>query len=162
MRTISFAFVILALMTVGVTAGPAWGPPGWQNAPLDPSFGPPSTPAKFWMLGSWTGSGSQSGTGSTWTVALTVQEQGTRSYYYKIDYPSLDCGGYWSFNSGNADTGTFTEHIVYGRDKCVDLGTITVGAVTSSDGHIRTMMFHWMGTQPDGSQDNAGGTLTRS
>jgi hypothetical protein len=162
MRSIILALIVLAWTSGGVAAGPAWGPPGWQNAPLDPSSGPPPAPAKFWMLGSWTGTGSQSGTGSSWTIALNVQQQGAQNYYYKIDYPSLDCGGYWSFNSGNADTGTFTEHIVYGRDKCIDLGTITVGAVSGSDGRIRTMAFHWTGLQPNGRQDNAGATLTRN
>lgn len=34
----------LAMTSVAVLAGPAWGPPGWQNGPLDPS--PPPRPEK--------------------------------------------------------------------------------------------------------------------
>jgi hypothetical protein len=112
------------------------------------------------MVGKWEGSGSQQQTGSSWAIALTVSETGMQSYAYQIDYPSLGCGGYWTFNTGNGNTGSFTEHITYGREKCVDGGTISVGAV--GDGHITQMAYHWMGTQPNGDADNAGGTLMRT
>ena len=32
-----------------------------------------------------------------------------------------------------------TEHIVYGRGKCIDMGSITVGALSSSSGTINRM-----------------------
>ena len=157
---VSLAVIFIAVGTA--SAGPQWGPPGWQNAPLDPSSpGVPRLPAHFWMEGAWGGTGSQSG-GSSWSIRLTVQKQGVTNYYYKIEYPSLDCGGYWTFNAGNGDTGSFTEHIVYGRDKCIDGGAITVGAVASSSGSINRMAFRWEGSQPSGQRDSAQGTLTRN
>ncbi|HUO94411.1 MAG TPA: hypothetical protein VMU22_15905 [Rhizomicrobium sp.] len=157
-------FVALMVASLGAAAGPVWGPPGWQNAPLDPSYGPPGPahPGRFWMVGSWSGSGSQSGTGSSWAMHLTVTEQGPNSYSYAIDYPSLGCGGNWTFNAGNGNTGSFTEHITYGRDKCVDGGMVTVGAMSTPSGAINQMMFRWQGTQPNGSTDYAQGSLTRS
>ena len=160
MRIIALSITLFALVTAAAVAGPVWGPPGWQNAPLDPSYGPPSHPGRFWMVGKWEGTGSQQQTGSSWTIALTVSDQGVQNYAYRIDYPSLGCGGYWTFNNGDGNTGSFTEHITYGREKCVDLGTITVGAV--GGGHISQMAYHWSGTQPNGDTDNAGATLART
>ncbi len=116
-----------------------------------------------WMAGTWTGIGSQSGTGSSWSIQLTVQQQGTGGYSYKIDYPSLNCGGYWTLTTVGRNSAGFTEHIVYGREKCVDLGTISVGVPESQGGiDVEKMAFHWTGTQPNGNVDNAGATLTRS
>jgi len=163
-----FTFIVSVAVSTSALAGAPWawgGPPGWQNSPLDPSYGPPSPthPARFWMVGSWIGSGSQSGTGSTWPMHLTVDERGLQSWDYKIDYPSLGCGGYWTFDRGNGNTGSFTEHIVYGRDKCIDGGMVTVGAMPAASGAIKQMMFRWEGRQPNtGHEDYAQGMLTRS
>ena len=115
-----------------------------------------------WMVGTWTGIGSQSGTGSSWSIQLTVQQQGAGGYTYKIDYPSLSCGGYWTLDSAGRNTAGFTEHITYGREKCVDLGTISVDLPEGGGIDIEKMAFHWTGTQPNGNVDNAGATLTRS
>jgi hypothetical protein len=93
---------------------------------------------------------------------LMVAERGLQSWDYKIDYPSLGCGGYWTFNQGSGNTGSFTEHITYGRQKCVDGGSITVGALSSGTGSLNRMMFRWQGRQPNsGEVDYAQGTLSR-
>jgi hypothetical protein len=113
------------------------------------------------MEGTWNGNGSQDN-GANWNIRLTVQKQGVGNYYYKVDYPSLDCGGYWTFSDGNGITGSFTEHIVYGRSKCIDGGTITVGALAGSSGPINRMVFRWNRLQSDGKKDFVQATLTRN
>jgi len=49
-----------------------------------------------------------------------------------IEYPGLDCGGYLE-QTGVQDGGvpTFTEHITFGTDRCIDNGTVTL----MSNGH---------------------------
>jgi hypothetical protein len=110
-----------------------------------------------WMIGSWTGTGSQTGTSSHWTIQLTVQRQNDGALAFKIDYPSLNCGGFWTLNGDNATNASLTEHITYGRQTCVDLGSITV---TPKPGN--QMSFVWTGTQPDGKSDYADATLMRA
>ena len=116
-----------------------------------------------WMEGMWTGQGSQSD-GSSWSMKLTVYGSGGPQMF-KIDYPSLGCGGSWTLisaqSSGVGGTAQLTESITYGRGKCVDGGTITVGSLRTYGNHVQTMAFHWTGRQPSGQIDYAGGTLTR-
>jgi hypothetical protein len=89
-----------------------------------------------WLEGLWTGQGYQSikradrapgadDYESNWSIALTV-EQGA----FKIDYPSLGCGGHWSRVLGNDREIVFTENITYGRERCIDKGKVTLGLVS--------------------------------
>jgi hypothetical protein len=45
---------------------------------------------------------------------------------YKIDYPSLKCGGEWRIVSLGLETATFKERITDGKDKCVDDGNVVI------------------------------------
>jgi len=112
-----------------------------------------------WLEGLWTGQGYQSikradkpGSDdyeSNWAIALTV-EQGA----FKIDYPSLGCGGHWERKSGNSREIVFTEIITYGRERCIDRGKITLGLVSRS-----ALSFAYEATV--GGAVAATGTLTR-
>ena len=116
-----------------------------------------------WMVGTWTGTGSQTGTGSHWSMSLTVQRQGA-NLNYKIDYPSLNCGGYWTLIDATPAKVSFTEHITYGRDKCVDLGAVTIAEFDKAPDSpvVGRMAFRWVGTQPNEQSDYADAVLTRS
>jgi len=119
-------------------------PPAAAIPPPGPTPTPrPLTPASTsssqgWLEGLWTGQGYQSikqadrapGTDdfeSNWSIALTV-EHGV----FKIDYPSLGCGGHWTRVSGNDREVLFTEFITYGRERCIDRGKVTLGLVSRS------------------------------
>ena len=117
-------------------------PPAAAMPPPGPAPTPrPVTPVSLslgWLEGLWTGQGYQSikqadrapGTDdfeSNWSIALTV-EHGA----FKIDYPSLGCGGHWTRASGNDREIVFTEFITYGRERCIDRGKVTLGLVSRS------------------------------
>lgn len=99
-----------------------------------------------WMQGSWSGTGVQSNSSSSWSMQLTVSGNS-----YSIAYPSLGCGGTWSLNNTGAGVANFIEHISYGRDKCIDGGAVTVGRLSASQ-----MQFRW-----EGQGVTAGATLVR-
>jgi hypothetical protein len=113
-----------------------------------------------WMIGTWTGTGSQTGTSSHWTIQLAVQRQADGALAFKIDYPSLNCGGYWTLIGDGPANASLTEHITYGRQTCVDLGTITVTPKPANG--VQQMSFVWTGTQPNGKSDYADAVLTRT
>lgn len=75
-----------------------------------------------WLNGTWEGTGSQGiFIKTTWKIRLVA---GPNSY--SVSYPSLGCGGYWSLIQAGAETASFTEHINYGKDRCVDNVFVTV------------------------------------
>jgi hypothetical protein len=114
-----------------------------------------------WLAGTWTGTGSQL-TGPSWSMRLSVQPQDSGNTY-KIDYPSLNCGGYWELRDVSTNAVVFIEHIVYGRDRCVDLGSITVSPLPDASGSTKVvrMAWRWDGKQPSGKSDQAEAVLTR-
>ena len=73
--------------------------------------------------GRWTGSGHQSPVGASglanYAIVMTIEGSSG-----SIDYPDLHCGGTVTRTGGGESSGTFLEHITYGR--CTDGGTITV------------------------------------
>jgi uncharacterized caspase-like protein len=112
---------------------PAAVPPPVGSRPVGASS---TAGGQAWLEGLWTGQGYQSikradrapgadDYESNWSIALTV-EQGA----FKIDYPSLGCGGHWSRVLGNDREIVFTENITYGRERCIDKGKVTLGLVS--------------------------------
>lgn len=99
-----------------------------------------------WMSGSWSGSGYQENAKSSWTMRLVIRQDN-----YSIEYPSLSCGGYWTLNNTGQGVASFSEHITYGKDKCIDGGSVTIGDL--GGGH---MQYRW-----SSSDDTATGNLTR-
>ena len=104
------------------------------------------------LNGVWRGTGHQSpaGTaGADWSIAMTIAASGA-----SIQYPSLSCGGTLTQISRDATSAQFRESITYGREKCIDGGTITVRLF---NGKLSWTLFG----QSNGKSYNAIAVLTR-
>jgi hypothetical protein len=77
--------------------------------------------SRAWMNGTWEGTGYQIDNNETWTMKLTVH--GRR---YRIEYPSLKCGGKWVPLSIDANRARFIEKINFGLPDCVNNGNVFV------------------------------------
>jgi hypothetical protein len=78
------------------------------------------------LVGTWSGSGHQSGGGlpsSDYPVVMYITRGGGT-----IEYPSLSCGGSLTELSESGASAQFREHITYGD--CIDSGTISVNLVS--------------------------------
>ena len=74
------------------------------------------------IVGIWEGTAD----GDTWTIRLTVtKDPNANQIAAAIAYPSLDCGGTWTFNSAQGSTYNFTEQITYGTG-CIVTGNASV------------------------------------
>jgi len=89
-------------------------------------------PSKGWLEGVWEGTAYQSNTKENWTLKLTVKNR-----TYRIDYPSLSCGGEWKLIRMGKRTATFREKLTYGQSDCVDNVTITIQKLN------RTQVAYW-------------------
>ena len=74
-----------------------------------------------WLSGAWEGTGYQIDNNETWTMKLTV-----RGKVYKIEYPSLKCGGKWLPLSIDRSRARFIEKITFGLEDCVDKGNVVI------------------------------------
>lgn len=79
-----------------------------------------TAPSK-WLNGTWEGTGYQTDNDETWTMKLTV-----RRNRYKIEYPSLKCGGKWIPLSINSSRARFIEKITVGIETCTDNGNVVI------------------------------------
>ncbi len=77
------------------------------------------------LTGTWTGIGKQSN-GSTWSMKFTVDGRG-----YRMDYPSLNCGGELQSLSRASGRWEFIEMLTYGKQRCADRGTVIIELVES-------------------------------
>ncbi len=98
-------------------------------------------------IGVWKGLGRQNNN-SEWTIKITI-----RPNYYRIDYPSLNCGGVLEFIKEIDKSVMFKELLTYGADKCINNGTTILSIVAKNNA-----LFDWF--YPDGSH-GAEGDLTR-
>jgi hypothetical protein len=104
------------------------------------------------LTGTWRGTGHQSpaGTaGADWTIAMTIGDSGG-----SIQYPSLSCGGSLTQISRDALSAQYRETITFGKNACIDRGTITVRYFNGN------LSWTWIG-QSGGKQYNAIAVLTR-
>lgn len=79
----------------------------------------------LWLDGEWTGIGFQPGTSgtSTWKIHLNYNyDENTIT----IDYPTLQCNGYWKAESVDNCKVIFKEYITDGKTRCDDQGTVVV------------------------------------
>ena len=74
-----------------------------------------------WLNGTWEGTGYQIDNNETWTMKLTV-----RGRAYKIEYPSLKCGGKWIPISIDRNRARLIEKITFGLEECVDNGSVVI------------------------------------
>ena len=77
--------------------------------------------SRGWLNGTWEGTGYQIDTNSTWTMLLTVK--GNR---YRIEYPSLKCGGRWRPIKITRSTARFREVLTSGADVCANNGRVAI------------------------------------
>jgi hypothetical protein len=108
-------------------------------------------PETEWIDGVWDGIGFQRDAGSTWTIRLTANRSENS---FKIEYPTLACGGEWRLVNFTSHSGKFIERIVFGRDKCVDKGIVVITLVDRD--HVSFTHFYRSGVM------SAYSTLTRS
>lgn len=94
-----------------------------------PTAIPASVPAEF--QGIWYGRGHQYNTNQDWTVRMAFQGN-----QYKVDYPSLRCGGALELISATPIKLSFREHITYGS--CEDRGLMVVTKINQN-----TINFDW-------------------
>ncbi|HEX8068535.1 MAG TPA: redoxin domain-containing protein [Pyrinomonadaceae bacterium] len=102
------------------------------------------------LKGVWGGTAHQYNNDSYWTVKLTVSNGA-----YKIDYPSLGCGGYWTLTGRRPNVFNFKEKITYNPPGCVDNGTVVLirrGA---------NQLYFSFSSLPSG-QETSSATLTRN
>jgi len=87
------------------------------------------TPDQYWLDGTWVGTGYQFDPLDNWLVRLTVNNAQKQ---FMIEYPSLECGGSWHPVDFGSDRIVFIEKIDYGKEQCVDGGTIVITKIDSS------------------------------
>ena len=110
------------------------------------------SPGKFSDIsGVWNGEATQGEIG--WTIRVTIEND-----KYSIDYPSLDCGGdLIEIKKEVAPSATrkmFRETLKYGKDNCIDNGTIILTKVTPNK-----LLYSWH-SLTDGKREVAA-VLTR-
>jgi hypothetical protein len=79
------------------------------------------TPKVKWLNGTWEGTGYQIDNNETWTMKLTV-----RGRAYRIEYPSLQCGGKWIPLSINQSHARFIEKITENLEACTNNGNVVI------------------------------------
>jgi hypothetical protein len=80
-----------------------------------------------WMNGEWVGTGFQIDTDSTWTMRLKVE--GRR---FRIEYPSLKCGGKWILLNASANSARLREKITFNLQQCADNGRVVIQRLNRS------------------------------
>jgi hypothetical protein len=76
---------------------------------------------RTWLNGVWEGTGYQIDTNQTWAMKLMV-----RGRRYRIEYPSLKCGGRWIPININPTRARFVEKITLGIETCTDNGNVVI------------------------------------
>lgn len=87
----------------------------------------PKGRGRTWLRGNWEGTGYQIDDNSTWTMSLTAS--GRR---YRIEYPSLGCGGEWRLVSINSRRARFRERLNHGQEVCSNEGTVVVERLSAT------------------------------
>jgi hypothetical protein len=81
---------------------------------------------RSWLRGTWEGTGYQTDDKSTWSMKLTTVKGKRGGRTFKIEYPSLNCGGLWKLLSINQNVARFRELLNHGVDKCTNKGSVLI------------------------------------
>jgi hypothetical protein len=81
---------------------------------------------RSWLRGTWEGTGYQTDDNSTWKMKLTTVKSKRGGRTFKIEYPSLNCGGRWKLLSINQNVARFRELLNHGVDKCTNKGSVLI------------------------------------
>ncbi len=74
-----------------------------------------------WLNGIWIGKAYQFDINESWSILLNCDNN---KNIYKIEYPSLQCGGKWTIISQSENRIEFREKLNYGTNICTDNGKI--------------------------------------
>jgi hypothetical protein len=74
-----------------------------------------------WLTGVWEGTGYQWDTETLWPMTLSATNS-----TYKVDYPTLKCGGRWQLIDSSGDTASFKEDITVGVENCAQGETVHI------------------------------------
>jgi hypothetical protein len=85
-----------------------------------------------WLEGVWEGTAYQSNTKENWTLRLTA-----RNNTFRIEYPSLSCGGEWKPLHRTKRIATFREKLTYGQNDCLDNVRVTIQRLSD------TQVIYW-------------------
>lgn len=114
-------FIILLLTTLTLT-----------------SFRPDTREDISWLNGNWAGVGYQSGAvNETWTIKFFCNVD---KEVFTIQYPSLNCQGFWKVSEKEKNRVIFKEQIAKGDHTCILTGTVIVTRV--DDDHISYSFFN--------------------
>jgi hypothetical protein len=89
--------------------------------------------------GSWSGNVTQSDNNATYSVEMELY--GSKG---SINYPSLQCGGALEFLRKEGKTFFYRENITYGKNHCIDGGTIQMAP--SPFGDSTSWNWRWDGS----------------
>ncbi len=81
---------------------------------------------RSWLGGTWEGTGYQTDENSTWSMKLTIAKRKGGRRAFRIEYPSLNCGGHWKPIRTGLSGGWFTEVLDHGVDKCSNKGSVLI------------------------------------
>ena len=85
------------------------------------------------IVGNWEGTAYQGS--SSYSVDLSVMKDPNANHVSAtVTYPSLSCGGDWTFKSAESSRYNFTELITYGTNRCIASGD--VGVTYNQDGSL--------------------------
>ncbi|HEV7745167.1 MAG TPA: hypothetical protein VGO56_09250 [Pyrinomonadaceae bacterium] len=87
--------------------------------------------SKSWLHGFWEGTGYQTDDQTTWSMQLTITKTKAGRRVFRIEYPSINCGGYWKLQSINGSGARFRELLDHGQDKCSDKGLVRIESIGS-------------------------------
>ena len=87
--------------------------------------------SRSWLRGFWEGTGYQTDDQTTWSMQLTSTRTKAGRRVFLIEYPSLNCGGYWKLLSIHGNRARFRELLDHGQDKCSDKGLVRIERVGS-------------------------------
>jgi PEGA domain len=95
-----------------------------------------ASPSGRFLSGTWRGTVTQDKPADQ-TFLVVMELRGASGG--TIDYPTFTCGGQLEFRGVEGPIFSYTEHITYGKDNCVDGGTLKVTPQGNS------LRWHWSG-----------------
>lgn len=104
------------------------------------------------MNGDWEGSGYQFNINESWTIKLIFDKESNK---FKIDYPSINCSGYWKATAVTKYKIEFIETISTGKNKCINGGKVVLYLL---DETRIEYLFYW----PNDRTLDAKGVISRT
>ena len=88
------------------------------------------------FIGVWHGTAKQDNN-TDWSIKITLEPR-----RYRVDYPSLNCGGTWEILEEYDNNLIFKETITYGLNICVTGGKVMLSKHTENSAHFSWFAQH--------------------